>query len=151
MPKIEVGKVGEILKASKLDRGTVEVLMEAIRREAESAEQEKTEKKPREKRQYVVLISDPDGKIPKEDLVGWVLQIPEMASPMTVEDRIRRAAYDFNQSARGRKNPVSTIGEACEAVAQKNFREAEIAVKTKVPVAVLVTDNKIPMEPAAVR
>ena len=42
--------------------------------------------------------------------------------------------------------PVETIGEACEVVTAKLFKEQNIWIKTKVPVLVVTTANKIPME-----
>lgn len=146
MAKIEIAKVTEILQRSNLEADVMKEILSAIQEEAKAAEAETEEKPPVQKKQFIILVSDPNGDMPEKDLVGWVVQIPEMASPLTVTERIHRAAYDFNSSRRGRKNPVSTVGEACEAVAQKHFKEAEIAIKTKIPVSVIVTDNQIPMD-----
>ena len=41
--------------------------------------------------------------------------------------------------------PVETIGEACEAISAKLFKEQKIWIKTKVPVLAVTTPNKIPM------
>lgn len=144
MAKIDIAKVTEIIKRSNLEADVVKEILSAIEEEVKTAEAETEEKPPVQKKQFVILVSDPNGDMPEKDLVGWVAQIPEMASPLTVTERIHRAAYDFNSSRRGRKNPVSTVGEACEAVSQKHFKEAEVAIKTKVPVSVIVTDNQIP-------
>jgi hypothetical protein len=62
-------------------------------------------------------------------------------------ERVHKAAYDFNASRRGRKLPVETIGEAFESVPAKNFKDVEVWVKTKTPVLVLSTDNKLPKTP----
>lgn len=146
MAKIDVTKVADILKRSNLQAEVVKEILQAIQEEAAGPEEDQEPKPPVQKKQFVILVSDPNGDMPEKDLVGWVVQIPEMASPLTVQERIHKAAYDFNSSRRGRKNPVSTVGEACEAVAAKHFKEAEIAIKTKVPVTVLVTDNQIPTD-----
>jgi hypothetical protein len=42
--------------------------------------------------------------------------------------------------------PIETIGEACEIVTAKFFKEQNIWIKNKVPVLVVGTPNKIPME-----
>lgn len=146
MAKIDVAKVTEIIRRSNLEADVIKDLITAIQEEVAAAETEAEEKPPPQKKQFVILVSDPNGDLPEKDFVGWVVQIPEMASPLTVAERIHRAAYDFNSSRRGRKNPVSTVGEACEAVSQKHFKEAEIAIKTKIPVSVVVTDNQIPLD-----
>jgi hypothetical protein len=104
------------------------------------------EKPPAVKKQFVILVSDPDGRLPKYDFVGWVLQIPDSESPATTLDRIHRSSYDFNTTKKGQLLPVKTIGEAIENVPGKFFKETEVWVKTKTPVLVLKTDNDIPKE-----
>jgi hypothetical protein len=98
-------------------------------------------------KQFVILISDPDGHMPKKkDFVGWVLQIPDNESPATIQDRIFRACYEFNTTKKGRLMPVKTVGEGIENVTAKHFKAADVWVKTKTPVLVLTTDNEIPKE-----
>ena len=96
------------------------------------------------KKQHIILVSDPNGKMPKHDLTGWVLQIPENESPASVEERLLKGTYDYNASKKGRLYPAKTVGDAIEAVPSKFFREVELWVKTKEPVLVLRTDNEIP-------
>ena len=106
-------------------------------------EEEPKEKVPAIKKQLCILVSDPAGII-KTDLVGWVVQLPEEESPATIEERIFRAAYDFNATKRGQQHPVQTVGEAMESVGAKQFKEARIWVKTKTPVLIVTTRNEIP-------
>ena len=101
---------------------------------------------PAVKKQWVFLLSDPEGRMPKDDFAGWVLQIPENESPATTQDRIFRSAYDYNMSKKGRLYPAKTVGEALENVPAKFFKEVDVWVKTKTPVLVLKTDNEIPKE-----
>ncbi len=61
-------------------------------------------------------------------------------------DRIFKGAYDFNASKRGRMLPVKSVGEALESASPKYFKESELWVKTKMPVAVVVTDNVLPKD-----
>jgi hypothetical protein len=42
--------------------------------------------------------------------------------------------------------PVETIGEACEAVSAKIFKEQNVWIKSKVPVLVVPIENKIPKD-----
>ena len=81
-----------------------------------------------------------------KDLTGWVVQIAEDASPYSTTDRIFKGAYDFNASKKGRLLPVKSVGEALESASAKYFRESELWVKTKLPVAVVVTDNVLPKD-----
>jgi hypothetical protein len=144
MPKIEVSTVAEILKKNLLEpkvlRSVIEEMNLAVQPEPGD------EKAPAVKKQFVILISDPEGRMPKGDFVGWVLQIPETESVATTQDRIFRAAYDFNVTKKGRLHPCKTVGEAIENIPAKFFKEADVWVKSKTPVLVLKTDNQIPKE-----
>jgi hypothetical protein len=145
MAKIEVNKVAEILKKNEISpailRRVVEEMKLAVQPDAGDGDES-----PKTKKQFVFLLSDPDGKMPKHDFVGWVLQIPENESVATTQDRLFRSTYDFNTTKKGRLMPVKTVGEAIENIPAKFFREAEIWVKTKTPVLVIKTDNEIPKE-----
>lgn len=145
MPKIDVNQVADILKRNEIEPSILKQIvaeMQAVL-EAEAGE----EKPPPVKKQWCMMISDPEGRLPEgEDFAGWVLQIPESESVMTTEERVRRAAYEFNATKRGRLLPATTVGEAMENVAAKHFKEADCWVKTKTPVLMLKTDNKIPIE-----
>ena len=143
MPKIDVNKVAEILKKNQIDpavlRRVVEEMNLAVQPDPGDGDQA-----PPVKKQFVILVSDPNGKLPKVDFTGWVLQIPEDESPASVQERLLKATYDYNASKKGRLYPAKTVGDAIEAVPAKLFRESELWVKTKEPVIVLRTDNEIP-------
>ena len=141
MTKIEVNLVAEVLKKNHVEPEKLRAIIEEINAVVANEADEPT---PTVKKQFVILVSDPEGKLPKDDLVGWVLQIEESESVATTQDRINRAAYDFNASKKGRLLPVKTIGEAIENVPAKHFKEAGAWVKTRVPVLVLRTNNELP-------
>lgn len=145
MPKIEVNKVAEILKKNEISPAIMRRIIEEINL-AVQPEPGEEEKPPPVKKQFVILVSDPDGRLPKHDFVGWVLQIPESESVATTQERICRGAYDFNTTKKGRLLPVKTMGEAIESVPAKFFKETDVWVKTKTPVLMLRTDNEIPKE-----
>ena len=144
MPKIDVNQVAEILKRNEIDPALLRQIVEEMNQAVEPEVDE--EKPPAVKKQFVVLVSDPEGKMPKTDLVAWVLQIPENESVATTQDRLFRASYDFNTTKKGSLMPVKTVGEAIENVPAKFFKETDVWVKTKTPVLVLKTDNEIPKE-----
>ena len=143
MPKIDVNKVAEILKKNHIDPAVLRRVVEEMNL-AVQPDPGEADAPPPIKKQFVILASDPQGRLPKGDFAGWVLQIPESESPATTLDRISRGAYDYNASKKGRLYPAKTVGEAVENVPAKFFREAELWVKTKTPVLVLRTDNEIP-------
>ena len=143
--KIEINKVAEVIKKNEVEPDKLRRIIEELNLAAQP-EGDEAETTPHAKKQFVILVSDPEGTLPKRDYVGWVLQIPENESVATTQDRIFRAAYDFNATKKGRLLPVKTVGEAVENVPARFFREADVWVKTKTPVLVLRTDNEIPKE-----
>lgn len=145
MPKIDVNKVAEILKRNELEPALLRQVVEEMNLLVSPEVEE--EKPPTLKKQYAILVSDPDGRLPAgNDFVGWVLQVPENESVLTTVDRICKGAYDYNTTKKGRLIPAKTIGEAIEHIPAKHFKEAGVFVKTKCPVLMLTTDNEIPRE-----
>ena len=145
MPKIEVNKVAEILKKNDISPAVLRRVIEEMNL-AVQPDGGDEDKPPAVKKQFAILISDPDGKLPKHDFVGWILQLPESESVATTLDRIFRSAYDYNTTKKGQLMPVKTVGEAIEVIPAKAFKEADLWVKSKTPVLVLKTDNEIPKE-----
>jgi hypothetical protein len=148
MSKIEINIVAASLKKHESQELTPALLREIIEElnfEAQPADE--GEQAPPVKKQFVILLSSAAlSSIKPTDLTGWVVQIPEDASPHSVTDRIFKGAYDFNASKRGRLLPVKTVGEAIESASAKYFRDAELWIKTKLPVAVISTDNVLPKD-----
>ncbi len=148
MAKIDVNKAAEILKKNHLDPVLLRRIIEEMNLAVQPDPTGEGEEAPKSKKQFVILVSDPKGLMPKADLTGWVLQIPEEESPATTQDRIIKGAYDYNATKKGRLYPAKTLGEAIESVPAKLFKEADVWVKTKEPVLVLRTNNLIPTDAA---
>lgn len=142
MPKIALNTVAEVLKSESVSPALLRRIIERLHLVAQPADTE--ERAPAVKKQYAIMISDPDGLLPATDFAGWVIQIPEGESVASVEHRICQAAYEFNATKRGQLLPVRLIGEAIENVPAKLFKEADVWVKTKTPVLMLRTRNAIP-------
>jgi hypothetical protein len=145
MPKIDVNKVAEILKKNHIDPAVLRRVVEEMNL-AVQPDPGEGDAAPPVKKQYIILMSDPQERMPKGDFTGWVLQIPEDESPASVQERLLKGAYDYNASKKGRLYPARTVGDAVENVPGKFFRDAELWVKTKTPVLVLRTDNEIPKD-----
>ncbi len=145
MPKIDVETLKFILQRNEPDIRKVNEIMQEIELELKAEEEEKLNRPPPVKKQFSILIADAEGELKDKDLTGWVVQIPEDDSVSLCPERIINAAYEFNTTPKGQRMPVETIGEACEAVTAKLFKEQNIWIKTKVPVLAVTTANKIPM------
>lgn len=148
MAKIDINKVAEVIKRQEgITPDQLRTIIEELNLLAQPEVDE--EKPPALKQQFVILVSDPDGKLPKgSDFVGWVLQTPENESVLATQERIFKAAYAFNTTKKGRLAPVKTVGEAIECIPGKHFKETGVKVKTKIPVLMLTTDNEIPTDEA---
>ena len=101
------------------------------------------DKEPKVKSQFIVVVADKDKTITK-DYPAWVLQIPEDEDHNDVIDGIKKGAYNYNASKKGRKYPVSSIGQAIANVPTKFFKPYNIKLKTKEPTFIVVTDNILP-------
>lgn len=148
--KLDPAAVQQLVRNAGKDLLENKVLAELIGRIRDLLPDEEPaeDKPPPQKKQFVILVSDPLRKMPEgEEFAGWVLQIPDDASPLSTGERIEKAAYDFNASPRGQKLPVQTVGETLESVPAKALKEVELWCKTKTPVLVVITRNEIPNTP----
>ena len=134
-----------VLQRNELEVTQVAQIIEDINVEL-AAQVDEEEKPPPVKKQFVMLVSDPEEKLAGENLVGWVLQLPEDDSPYVVTERLIRSAYEHNQSKKGRRLPVKTIGEVCEHVPARLAKEQNLWIKTKEPVLLVRTDNLVPTD-----
>lgn len=144
MAKVDIDLVKLVLQRNGLNARQTAQILEDINLEIQSANDE--EKVPPVKKQFVMLVSDPDGEIDGKDLTGWVLQIPEEEPAFSVTERIYKAAYDYNASPKGKRIPVKSIGETLEVVPAKFFKEHQAWVKTKEPVLLIGANNEIPTD-----
>jgi hypothetical protein len=101
MPKIDVNKVAEILKKNHIDPAVLRRVVEEMNLAVQPDPGEGTSLLP-VKKQYLILLSDPEGRMPKGDFTGWVLQIPESESPASSQERLLKGTYDYNASKKGR-------------------------------------------------
>jgi REP element-mobilizing transposase RayT len=139
---VKIEDVEFTLQKNQIDPTSSKAVVEDLKKLLDELQEQK-DLKSKNTKQFVVLISDPNGEI-TSDHVAWVLQIPEDESPATVIERLNKSAATFNLSKKGRKFPVSTIGETIEGVTRKILvEENELWVKTKEPVLVVKTDNKL--------
>lgn len=144
MAKIDVETLKFILQRNEPDIRKVNDIMNEVEMELKAEEEEKANRPPPIKKQFSIIISDPEGELSEKDLTGWVVQLPEDDSVTAAPERIIKAAYEFNSTPKGRRMPVQTIGEACEVVTAKLFKEQNVWIKTKIPVLAVTCANKIP-------
>ncbi|MEM7789774.1 MAG: hypothetical protein AAF546_00100 [Verrucomicrobiota bacterium] len=147
MANINTATLKQILQRNEPDPRKVAGIMQDVNLEVQAQEEERANRPPSIKKQFCILLSDTDGILADDDIVGWVVKIPEDDSPASAAERIIRAAYEFNATPKGRL-PVETIGEACEIVPARLLTVQDVWVKTKTPVLAVSVNNAIPTEGA---
>ncbi len=147
MAKIELELVKRILKRADLENNVLSEIMgelqSAINEEAEINDEPKTAPI---KKQFVVLVADNERILAEKELVGWVLQLPEDEPMQSVGEKVARVAKAFNLSKKGRRFPVETVGETCENVPSRIFKEQKLWLKTKEPVLLVPINNTLDLD-----
>lgn len=141
--KVEIGLVANALQQLKFEPAKIREVVELLNHEVADDGEEKA---PAIKKQFVVIVSDPEGKLPNDDFAAWVLQMPEDGNVRDVLPLVWDSAWAFNVSKKGRLLPVKTVGDAIENVSAKFFKERGVWIKTKTPVLVIKSDNLIPRD-----
>ena len=147
MAKIELELVKRVLKRTELEESVVsEILGElqsVVNDEAANVDEPKAAPV---KKQFVVVVSDNSGILSNKEMMGWVLQLPEDEPMQSVPEKITRVAKAFNLSKKGRRYPVETVGETCENVPGRIFKEQKLWLKTKTPVLLVPIANTLDLE-----
>ena len=146
MAKIDIETLKFILQRNEPDIRKVNDIMHEVQMELKAEEEERANRPPAIKKQFSILLSNYNGELNNKDLTGWVVQIPEHDSVTSALGRIHSAAYQFNSTPKGIRTPVATVGEACEVVTAKLFKEQSIWIKTKIPVIAVTCPNTIPFD-----
>ena len=146
MAKVDIDLVQRVLKENGVDVRVAAMILNQIREAA--AEDAAVEREKPVKKEFLVLVSEPEGGLPK-DLVGWVVQYPEDGDPRDVSDKIVEVAGTFNSSPKGKRVPVTSFGDACQSLPSKLLKERDVWVKTREPVRVIAVKNTIGRRRAA--
>lgn len=143
MAKVELELVKKVLKRAAVDESVMTEIVEELQSAIKEIEEDDEPKPPQVKKQHVILLSDCEGEFVDKELVGWIFQMPE-DKPMTEAiDMVLKASKSFNKSKKGRKLPVDTVGEACESIPAKIFKEHDLWLKTKEPVLIIPVKNSL--------
>ena len=142
--KIDINLVEMVLRRARLTALQQAQILEDIRFESNQVVGE--DREPPEKKQFVVILNDPYGKLEETgvEFSGWVVQIPEDADPHSAPRRLYGGAYDFNRTPKGRKMPLKTIDEAVRFGSPKIYKAHKIWLKHKEPVLIIPANGKLP-------
>jgi hypothetical protein len=147
MAKVDIDLVRRVLQRNDVDGDVISQVLDDLESELSGDDGEPITLQPPVKKQFVILVSDPDGKFQNDLFTGWVLQIPEDRSPLEVTTQLMRTAQEYNRTKRGSRDPAKTITDVCEIIPTKLLRAQSVWVRTKEPVLLVRTDNQIPSGP----
>lgn len=141
--KIDIEIVQMVLERANLTTLQQSQILEDLK--FESSQIAGDDREPPEKKQYVIVVNDPYGKIAATgfEFSGWVVQIPEDDDPHSALEKLHCAAHDFNQTPKGRRMPIKTIAEAVRFGSAKIYKEHKIWLKNKEPVLIIPADGRI--------
>ena len=131
--------VQKVLKENGID---VRLAAEILNQIREVVAEEAVEREKPAKKQHLVLVSEPEGGLPK-DLVGWVVQILEDDDPREASQKITEVAGVFNGTPKGQRLPVASFGDACQSLPTKLLKENNVWIKTREPVRVIAVKNSL--------
>lgn len=141
--KVDLENVEAILLEKKIDPPRVQ---EIVRDLTKAAEEEKEERSanagPKLKWEHVIIIQDKDGSLTGKELTGFVVQQKDGEDAGLILSKLCDAAKVQNETAKRKKNRLSTITEIFGHLKSKFSKEKNLRIKTKEPTRVLVTDDK---------
>ena len=142
MSKISIEEIQGILAKKQVPPQTIAEVV----REAEEIIQEEKDNRvtaPKQKNEYLIVLSDPQNELAGKDFTGWVIQQKDGEDAGLALDKIRQAAHDTNAAKKRKRNMITTLVDAFASTKRLFLKSRHIAIKTKDPVRVLITDGKL--------
>jgi hypothetical protein len=140
--KVSLEQVEATLMERKIDHvKVVEIIKDLTQAIEEEKEEKQSEKVPKAKWEYLIVLNDPDGKI-KDEITGWVIQQQEGQDSGMALGKLTDAARAQNESAKRKKSRITSFAELFQCVKSKFTKEKGMHVKTKEPVRVFVVNGK---------
>jgi len=145
MAKIDLEEVEQLLLRNNVPEATVvKVLTDAAAILKEEKEERQKEKVPGEKFGHVVVISDPENKIPRDvEFTAFVVKHRMDVDLATIPEKLQLVARDSNSTKKNSKNPVRTVGELFHWVKRRFWKSYAIYGITKDPVRVFLSSNQL--------
>lgn len=139
--------VTESLRQNGADKDLIAKTVKDLNQAAKEEKEERAaEKGPKLKNAMTVLLNDPENVLQGRSFSGWIVQMTEETPQALALDKARAAGHAFNQSRKGRKHPVKSLGEVFEGVGRKYWKtetDTKTVPKTKVQILIQPTDGSL--------
>lgn len=144
MIKLAIEDVMGALQEAKIPKEQQGAVLNYLQQVAQEEQAQKEENKlPKQKNEFGVILFDADGVVAGKEFTAAVYQIPQGDDHNLVLGKISQAAREQVAAAKRKKYPINTIGEAIQNVKRKFIKDLNVNLKTKNPVRVLVSNNKL--------
>lgn len=142
MSKISIEEVESALLKQNLDKQVVATVIKDLT-EVVQEEKENRDTTPKQKNEFLIVLSDPNDELKDRDLTGWVVQMKQGDDAGLVLDKIRQAAHDTNAAKKRKKNIIKTLTCAFSGIKRAFLKSRNIMIKTKHPVRVLIANESL--------
>lgn len=134
--KIDIENVESILIQRKIDPTKVQEILRDLKVALEEEKEEK-DKTPKQKWEYIIVLSDPQGELKGKELVGWVVQQKEGEVARNIIPNLQSAAGVVNSAASKKKHTITSVVDMFKHIKAK-FLKDTLKIKTKDAVQVII-------------
>lgn len=142
MSKISIEEVEVTLLKQKVDPKIVITIIKELTEVIEEAKEDR-DTTPKQKNEFLIVLSDPNNDLAGKEFTGWVIQQKQGDDAGLALDKIKEAARATNEAKKRKKNMITTMADAFYATKRFFLKSKNIMVKTKEPIRVLVTDGRL--------
>jgi hypothetical protein len=142
--KIDIETVYQVLGECKVPKEQADKVINNLQAVAEEEKQEKESlKTPKAKWEFGVVLYDANNELDGKEFTASIYQIKDGEDHNLVLPKLCEAAKIQNEMAKRKKHLLDTIGNIFSSLKSKFAKEKGVRIKTKEPVRVLVSNNKI--------
>jgi hypothetical protein len=153
--KIELEKIKTAMLENNIDETIVDAVIAQLEEEAVEEIQPEIEEQPTNEDltdnsedlpkiayEYVVILNDKEGYLKDKEIAAWIVQQEENADAGLVLHKLKEAAKDQNESAKRKKNAITTLEDLFDGLKTKFLKSKNIKIKTKDLTRVIVSNGK---------
>lgn len=144
MIKVSIDDITAALADSGIPKDSQQKVLTYLKSVVEEEQaQKEAEKLPKQKNEFGVIIFDAEGHLKGKEFTASVYQIPQGEDHNLVLGKISQAARDQNAASKRKKWHFDSLGSAIQGIKRKFIKDKNVNLKTKNPVRVIVSDNKL--------
>lgn len=142
MSKIALETIIEVMAEQNIEPPKQEKIIQHLKEILEEEKRDREENRaPKAKNEFGVVLFAPD--LVGKEYTACVYQVKSGDDHSTVLKRISEATRTQNEAANKKKVKIDSIGAAFQYLKRKFIKEKGVNFKTKNPVQVIISDNKL--------